>query len=379
MLLFTSNRRYVSLCLATEIVIPFEHVQEAMSALDYRMPRFVEKFIKSILAREPLNRMVKQTNLCRMYEVLINCQLLSQSVPAQLEMVEQFLVDICLINSPSKKSSESVSWDSSVLVNTNSHNEHVADVKVEPLPVKDADELFNIPSCVIDLSSSIRLSFGCAASNNQRQDMLISTQKFDSVCAQEAVRLEYLIANAQLSTFIFDRKEDFLRNLADTSSSSNQWIEICVVDSASHANKPISDHQVKYLVTDRGDPYGDDRLRKEFFSIYEHCRELMRENNMNVLVTIGESSIIAATASNLNHNDTAVGNINLYSHEPDRYASCSRRAITSGIVLARALMHGISGSSGSSNFNAIADFDRILPGISQVCCLDTARELATLS
>ena len=68
---------YVSLCLSTEIELPLKPLRDAMVDLDYRVPRFVEKLVTSILKRDPKRRLgfdtqtgeikkfLKETNLLK--------------------------------------------------------------------------------------------------------------------------------------------------------------------------------------------------------------------------------------------------------------------------------------------------------------------------
>merc|ERR1711871_1205512 len=134
---------YVSLCLSTEIDLPLKNLRDTLVNLDYRVPRFVEKLVTSILKRDPESRL---------------------GFDAQIEKINVFLKETNLLNIASFAAHKvqnkcKLAVDDSICA----LDENKSSIS-SPLDHIDPQELFVIPRCVLmirPVSICLNLGFDC--------------------------------------------------------------------------------------------------------------------------------------------------------------------------------------------------------------------------
>jgi len=338
---------YVSLFLSSEIVLPLSNLKESMRQLDYRMPRFVENLVISILKHNPCDRI---------------------SIHMQKESVTRFLDEVCHVHSPSKKYFQT--REEEVSDHCDASAWPVVDVDVDTkksllLNTLHLDsDLLTIPKCSLTISSNVVLNCGLQSDN---KPLSISAQQlipeggfyegFRVLPKSALDNLSISTGKSHISAFSYEHQKNVFKEWMYANSSCT---EVRIIDSVS---ENISSNIDAVLDLSKVE---SPEFMTTWINLRSMCMEAIKAGGQ-VYVTVGKETLTIPITSDALLEAMDAGS---------EYCECSSRILTCGILFAWSLLT-INLSDillGSTWQSPLTSVDRLLPGISQVCCQMAAKE-----
>lgn len=355
---------YVSLCLSTEIDLPLKNLRDTLLNLDYRVPRFVEKLVTSILKRDPESRL---------------------GFDAQIEKINVFLKETNLLNIASFAAHKvqnkcKLAVDDSICA----LDENKSSIS-SPLDHIDPQELFVIPRCVLmirPVSICLNLGFDCGNiyNVNTKLNKLMEVSIYADILIKGKESIKYLQAISSISQCSYESHRSCLSYFCST----QDFIEVRLVHGSVNSHTSTS-NQPSPIELDVSVNSCDENFRAQWRKTLLQCKAIKSK----LLITLVQDSSAVGNESPgkilFNKEGNGIGTNGMIftslNDDPLSNCTCSRFALTCATVLAGYLaIDTIDGDSGKkpTPMNPLGVVDRVLPGISQLCDFDLCKKLLDL-
>jgi len=237
---------------------------------------------------------------------------------------------------------------------------------VEPIIAEAAlnlEELFSLPRCTMSMHSWLFISVGVSqavAIPDEASGIPGDFSSIESLTSTEFQRLEDRKSSASITTYI--------RELTEKSYQNGGCIEVRFVCAIDHLDEPIKTDFVHYICT--SSVKFDEAYLKHFIDLLHLCAKA-RKRGEAVHISFGWDREQSSPSSKC----LFVNNGALFPSVEGSSVCCAaaRVSITSASVFAH-ILAGLVGET-RSHSNPLASIDRLLPGISQICCSKTMRVL----
>lgn len=345
---------YVALCLSTDIELPLDPLREAMLNLDYRIPRFVEKLITAVLRRDPQDRM---------------------SIAAQREAIDQFVQETHLLSVSSKGAARPRPPDFSprhLPQRINSKDSSSARSVHNNKSSINSPELFDIPRFILRLYPAVCLNFGFNRLSHQRHAnyFLDTCSDFELLTGTELTRIQRTKLSSSIALYASRLTYATCRDFCDVQES--EFVEIRLCPGGAKKGKTNT------VYFDSGADISSEDFKAAWRDLLLFCLKHVG-SGFRIMISMGvsENETVLTVLDERERRPSLLSALD----DATAYCTCAKRTITCAAVLASLLGNPEArqhGDGDAQNPNQLSAVDRGLPGISQVCCQETARVLFRL-